>query len=194
MTGLQRDEDDPVIGPDGRAIAEGKIVRACRQSDIIDDDPAFRCGYHFADRVFDRLKDSFCRFDAGSGRDTDMELYLAAVDQRKEIAAYEEEQYRAERKDEDEDDGDNGAPLHEDGQQIDITAPHAFEATLERVMQPSEMAASRFRVVSRSAMLVLQQQPDGNRGQGARNAIGRQHGKDDRLAERGEEKFRRPLQ
>jgi hypothetical protein len=91
MTRLERNEYDPVIRPDGRAIAEGEIVRASWQTDIVNDDPAFGLGNHLADLVLDRLEDALCRFDPGSGRSPDMQLYLTAVDQRKEVATHEEE-------------------------------------------------------------------------------------------------------
>ena len=92
MAFLERHQDHAVVHADGRAVGEGEIVGPRRQSDVVDDQLAVALGDDFADLVLDGLEDALGRLDARAGRGADMELDLAAVDQRKEVAADEDEQ------------------------------------------------------------------------------------------------------
>ena len=84
---LQRHQDDAVVDADRRAVGEGKIVGACRQADVVDDQVAVALGDGLADLVLDLLEQPLGRLDARAGRRADMELDAAAVDHREEVAA-----------------------------------------------------------------------------------------------------------
>ena len=87
MAFLQRHQDHAVVDADRRAVGEGEIVGARRQADVVDDQLAVVLRDDLADLVLDRLEDALGRLDARAGRRADMELDLAAVDQREEVAA-----------------------------------------------------------------------------------------------------------
>ena len=93
---LERHLDDAVIDADGRTVGEGQIIGPRRQSDIVDDQVAVLLRNDFADLVLDRLENRLGAFDAGSRGRADVELDLAAVDQREEVAADQRQHHRAE--------------------------------------------------------------------------------------------------
>ena len=113
MALLQRDQDDAVIDADGRAIGECQIVGTRRQADIVDDQLALALGNDLADLVLDGLEDALGRLDPGSGRRTDVELDLPAVDRRKEVAADQQQHGGAQREHQDGDDRDNEPSLEQ---------------------------------------------------------------------------------
>ena len=103
--------DHPIIGADGRTVAEGKIVGTRRQPDIVDDEAALVLGDDLPDLVLDRLEDAFGGFDTRPGRRPDMELDQTAVDERKEVAPDQHEHCCSQRQHDDGDDRHDDAPI-----------------------------------------------------------------------------------
>ena len=88
---------DAVVDAGRRAVAEGVIVGTRRQADIVDDQLALVLGDDLPDLVLHRLEDLLGLFNARSGRRAHVQLDLAAVDDREEVAADEHEQRAAKR-------------------------------------------------------------------------------------------------
>ena len=107
-------------------------------SGSIDDEVTFALGNDLANLVLDLLEHALGRFDPGSRRCPDMELDLAAVDEREEVvadklehdAAEAEHQHRRRRNDE--------APPQQRRQQGAVAVAHAFEPALEAGMDTAE--------------------------------------------------------
>ena len=59
--------DHAVIDADRRAVREGQIIGARRQTDIVDDQIEVVLGNDLADLVLDRLEDLLGHLDAGAG-------------------------------------------------------------------------------------------------------------------------------
>ena len=188
---LERDQDYAVIDADGRAVGEGQIVGARRQPDIVDDQSRSCFGNDLANLVLDRLEDRFGRLDAGPGRRADVELDLAAVDGRKEIAADEHQHHSAEREHQDGDDRNDERRLSSIREQLDIALAHALEAALEGAMEAGKTGRAAAR---RRHVLALEQQTDDDRRQRPRQAVGRQHREHDGEPERREQILRRPFE
>ncbi len=85
--------------------------------------------------------------------------------------------------------------FQQDRKQVRVATTHALEAALEGGVTAGEPGAPSARRCGRGAvMLAPEQEADGDRRQGARQAVGRQHGEHDGKPERREQVFRRPLQ
>ena len=119
-----------------------------------------------------------------------MQLNLAAVDDRKEVAADQHEQRAAKRQHEHGGNGYDQAARQERVQKLRIGGAHGFEAVLERREQAPEPALRSLRPVP----FALEQQADGDRRQRPRKGVGRQHREHHRQAERGEEIFCRTVE
>ena len=91
------------------------------------------------------------RLDARAGRRADMELDLAAVDQREEVAADEDEHVAAERQDQDGDDRHEEARCEKRREQTDIAGAHPLEAAVEAMCRPRTSRAGRPRRRRRDA-------------------------------------------
>ena len=174
---LQRHHDHPVIGADGRAVGEGEIIGACRQPDIVDDQRAVGIRDHLADLVLDRLEDTLGALDARPGGCAHMQLNLAAVDQRIEVAADKDEHHRAKRQHENGDGRHDQLPRQQHSEQACITLAHRFEAAFEGAVEAGERPARR---IVGAMMLALQQQPDGDRSERARQRVRGKHREHDR--------------
>ena len=131
MAFLERDQDHAVIDADRRAVAEGEIVVARRQADIVDDQLALVLRNDLADLVLDRLEDLLGLLDAGAGRRAHVQLDLAAVDDREEVAADEQEQRAAERQHYGRDHRHDDPASKQRIQHLPIAIAHGLEAALE---------------------------------------------------------------
>ena len=140
---LERHLDDAVVDADGRAVGEGQIVGAGRQADIVDDQLAVLFRNDLADLVLHRLENLLGGFDPGAGRRADVKLDLAAVDERKEVAADQRQHHPAEAEHQHGDHRNDDSPLQQHGQQFRIAVAQAFEAALERRRYPREQAPGR---------------------------------------------------
>ena len=80
--------------------------------------------------------------------------------------------------------------VEQQSEQRDIALAHALETALEGGMEAGEQARA---ALCGAVMLALEQKADGDRGQGAREPIGSEHGEHDRKAERREQIFGRVL-
>jgi hypothetical protein len=185
---LQRHEDHAVIDADRRAVGEGQIVKARRQADVVDDQLAFACRNNLADLVLDSLKDLLGLLDAGARRSADMKLDLPAIDDRKEVAPDKDIHQSAKAEDRDCDNRHDDPAGQQSGEELRITIAQTIKATLEAMMEPREPAS--FSAVT----FALQQEPDRDRRQCPREAIGSEHCEHDGEAERGEQIFRRSLE
>ena len=138
MTFLERHLDDAVVDPDRRTVGEGQIVGSRRQSDIVDDQRAVFLRNDFADLVLDRLEYPLGGFDAGSGGRANVKLDLAGVDQRKKVAADEQQHHGAETENQDSRDGYNEPPAKQHGKECGISVTQAPEAAVECSGNPRE--------------------------------------------------------
>ncbi len=84
---LERDQYDAVVEAGRGAVAERVVVGTLRQADIVDDRLAFVLGDDLADLVFHSLENLLGLFDARARRRAHVQLDLAAVDDREEVAA-----------------------------------------------------------------------------------------------------------
>ncbi len=143
MSLLQRDQDDAVIDADGRAVGEGEVVGARRQADVVDDPVAVAVRNDLADLVLDLLEHALGRFDPRSRGRPDVELDLAAVDEREEVVADELEHDAAEAEHQDRRRRNDEAPPQQRRQQGAIAVAQALEAALEAGMDAAEHARGR---------------------------------------------------
>ena len=169
---FQRDQNHAVVEAGRGAVAEGVIIGTGRQADIVDDQVAFVLGDDLADLVLHRLENLLGLLDACAGRGAHVELNLAAIDDRKEVAADEHEHGAAEREHRGRRHRHDEPPRQQRMQYFRVSAAHDFEAMLELGEQAPKPALRRLRPVS----FPLEQQADGDRGQGSRKAVGGQHG------------------
>src|ERR1700761_7807651 len=138
MAFLERDQDLAVIVGDEGAIAEGEIVVAGRQADIVQHQAEILVGNRVADLVLDRGKGLFGGLDALPGPGADMERELACVDLREVILADEEEQGAADHQNDGGNAKSDDAPRQQYMQQSDIALMEAREATFEPRMEAAE--------------------------------------------------------
>ena len=117
-----------------------------------------------------------------------MQLDLSAIDRREEIAADKEEHHGSEGEQRRGGNRHDQPAGQQDGEQLGVAAAHALEALFDPPVQAAEPA------LVAAVHLAFQQQADRDRRQRPRKAIGGEHRKDDREAERGEQIFRRPLE
>src|SRR5271169_136976 len=82
--------------------------------------------------------------------------------------------------------------VEEISEQHGIFGSHPLKAPRESIEELSKPGPAY--LVRRVVMLPLEQQPDDDRRQRARQAIGSEHSEDHRQAERGEQEFCRPFQ
>src|SRR4029077_20593117 len=159
MALLEGHQDHAVVDADGRAVGECEVVGPCRQADVVDDERPLVFGNDFPNLVLDRLEESLGRLDASTCRCADVELYLPAVDDRKEVAAYEHQHRGTKCEYHRGDDRDDDAPIEQQGDQPDIAATHMLEASLECAVKAGEPASRG--ATCRAMMLAPQQQADG---------------------------------
>ena len=163
MTFLQRHQDHTVIDADGRAVAEGQVVGARRQADIVDHELALAWWNHVADLVLHRLEDAFGVLDPGARGRTDVKLDLPAIDDRKKVTADQRQHHRTQAEQQDHHDGDDEAMADQFPEQSRIAVTHRLEIPLERGMEARKQAGGG--EIHGTMMLVLQQQADDNRRQ-----------------------------
>src|ERR1700704_5612922 len=120
MALFQCHEDHTIIDADRRAVGEGQIVCARREPDIVDDQLTLTFRDDLSDLVFHGLEYALGALYPGSGRGADMELDLAAVDDRKEVATYRHQHRGTEHENEDGDDRDDDPSMQQRGKQSDI--------------------------------------------------------------------------
>ena len=89
------DEDHATIHTNRRPVAKCEVIRAGRQSNVVDDEVSLVFRDDLADLVLNGLKDLLGFLDPRSGRRPHVQLNLAAVDDRKEVAADEYEKRAA---------------------------------------------------------------------------------------------------
>src|SRR3984957_1243113 len=135
MSLLQRHQDHAIIDVDGRPVSEGEVVRSFRDPEIVDDEIAFPFRDDLADLVFDLLEDALRGFDARVGRGTDVQLDLAAVDRREEVAANKGKHDAAQRKHQCGDHGDDSPTFQEHREHAYITAAKSPESALEALVK-----------------------------------------------------------
>ena len=137
---LQRHHDHPVIGADGRAVGEGEIIGACRQPDIVNDQRRSVSGTTSRILSSTAWKMPSVRLDARSGGSAHMQLNLAAVDQRIEVAADKHEHHRAKRQHEHGDCRHDELPRQQHSEQARITLAHGLEAAFEGAVEAAKTA------------------------------------------------------
>src|SRR4029077_13827834 len=135
---LERDQDGAVIHADRRSVGESEVVCARRQSDIVNDQRAFIPWDDLANLIFDLLKNLFGDFNPGTGGRTDMQLDLAAIDERKKISTDELQHSGAEPEYQNGRGRNDDAVLQQIGEECDVALTHAIEAPVEPYLKLSQ--------------------------------------------------------
>ena len=117
-----------------------------------------------------------------------MKLDLPPVDGRKEVAPDMQIHDRAKGEDRYDKDRHDDPAGQQSGKELRVTIAQAFKTMLEVMVEPRKAAS--FSAVT----FALQQEPNGDRRQCPREAIGGEHREHDGEAERGKQVFRRPLE
>src|SRR5882724_5643210 len=173
VTLLERDQDRTVIDADRRSVGERQVVCPRRQSYIVDDQGTLAFGNDLADLVFDSLENLLGGFNAGSGRSTDMQLDLTAVDQRKEVAAHGYQHGSTEPEDQSARDRDDDAATQQISEERDVAFPHSVKPPVKRRLEsPQQALPGGIRSV---VTFTFEQQAYGDRRQRARQPIGCEH-------------------
>ena len=190
---LERHLDHAVIDADGRTVGKGEIVGARRQPDIVDDQRALVLGNDLADLVLDRLEDPLGPIrsgfrparerEAGSGR------RRSAGRSRGRPAPASRRRGRASRR-------ATTGTMNRRRSSV-VSKPNSRRACARSRARRRRKSARTSPPVSPSSpagVLALEQQADGDRRQGPRQSIGRQHGKHDGKSERREQVLGRAVE
>src|SRR5208282_4059759 len=135
--------DHAVVDSDRRTVTKCIIVGASRQANVVDDKVALVLRNDLADLILDRLKDLLGLLDASSRRRAHVQLNLAAIDYRKEVAADEHEKGAPQRQHDDRGQRHDAPSSEQRAEDFRVATAHGFEGALEPPMQACKPAERR---------------------------------------------------
>jgi hypothetical protein len=159
---------DTRITPSFTPIVDREIVGARRQSDVVNDHRTFAFRNDFPNFVLDHLEDALRGFDTRSGRGAQVELDLATVDQRKEVATDKRQHDSAEGKHHRGDNRQRETLAQQLPQKPNVILAHVLEATLEGRLQSGQATGGGS---CRASMNALEEQADSNWCKRSRQAV-----------------------
>src|SRR5262249_6432047 len=88
MTGIERDKNLAVFGPDRRTVAVGDVNTRIRQADFVQNDPQLVFRDRFSDRIFHQGETDFGFLDPSTGCSLNMQAELAGIDLGEEVFSH----------------------------------------------------------------------------------------------------------
>jgi len=140
--GLEGDEDVAIAVGDGGRVAEGEVDAAVGQADVVEDEVDAVGGDLGADFLLDGGEVLFGVLEAHALRRIDVQLHLAGVDVREEVAADEEDHGERDHDQQNEEADGDGGEVEAPGEDALVMMLQAFELAIELgVPAPDEAAA-----------------------------------------------------